>query len=80
MGTQASYRIEIKGQLAMGWEAWFSGIQLQVEEKNDGSWVTYLESPAIDQSALHGLLNKIRDLNLTLLSVNPIIRTIEKEK
>lgn len=80
MSTIASYRIGIKGRLTTGWEDWFSGIQLQTEKRGDGSYVTFLESEAIDQSALHGILVKVRDLNLTLLSVNPIIVTSEEKR
>ena len=72
MSTKARYEIEIKGRLTTGWEDWINDIQLQVEECRDGSYITYLESPAIDQTALHGILAKIRDMNFTLLSLDRI--------
>lgn len=80
MSTQARYRIKIMGQLAAGWEDWFNGTHLRVEECMDGSYVTYLDSPAIDQTALHGILAKIRDMNLVLLSVNSIVSTSEENR
>jgi len=79
MSTKARYRIEVKGRLTKGWEDWFNGIHLHVEECVDGSYVTCLESPVVDQAALHGILEKIRDMNQTLLSVNPIFITSEEK-
>jgi hypothetical protein len=80
MTTQASYQIKVKGRLTTDWEDWFNGIKLQVEETVDGSYVTCLESSAIDQTALHGILAKIRDMNLILLSVNPIVSIFEERR
>ena len=80
MTAQVKYRIKVKGRLTRGWEDWFSGIQLWVEECVDGSYVTNLESPAIDQTTLHGILAKIRDMNLILLSVNPIVSITEEHR
>ena len=80
MSTQAKYRIEIKGRLTTGWEDWFNSIRMHVVEHRDGSYVTCLESSAVDQTALHGILAKIRDMNLILLSVNPIVSTSEEKR
>ena len=79
MSIHKRYRIEIQGRLTKGWEDWFSAVELRINETNDGSCVTVLESSAIDQTALHGLLSRIRDLNLQLLSVNPISTEWEKD-
>jgi flavodoxin len=59
------YEIRIKGHLNPGWTDWFAGLQLTHLETGE----TLLSGPLPDQSALHGLLERIRDLNLTLISV-----------
>ena len=58
------YEIRIKGHLANRWAAWLDGELLQVD---DGTTLVRAEVP--DQAALHGLLNKLRDLGLPLISV-----------
>jgi hypothetical protein len=62
------YKIRLKGHLDDRWAEWFEGLTITLEE--DGN--TLLTGPVIDQAALHGLLKKVRDLGLTLLSVNSI--------
>jgi hypothetical protein len=59
------YEIRIKGHLESRWAGWFDGMSLTTE--SDGT--TVLSGPVVDQSALHGLLQKVRDMGLTLLSV-----------
>ena len=61
-----AYEIRVKDHLDPCWWKWFEGWSLT---NHDNGEVT-LYRPNVDQSALHGALNKIRDLNLTLLSVN----------
>jgi hypothetical protein len=63
-----AYQIRLKGQLDSEWAEWFGGLSLTLEA--DGT--TLLISPPIDQAALHGLLKKVRDLGLQLISINPI--------
>jgi hypothetical protein len=60
------YRIRIQGHLGKQWTTWFDGLTLTLEE--DGN--TLLSGPVADQSALHGILKKIRDLGMPLLSVS----------
>jgi len=60
------YTFKIKGHLSQQWMTWFDGLAIVLEE--DGN--TLLSGLVIDQSALHGILKKIRDLGLPLLSVN----------
>jgi hypothetical protein len=60
------YEIRIKGHLASRWAARFEPMTLTAE--SDGT--TVLEGPVVDQSALHGLLHKVRDIGLPLLSVS----------
>jgi hypothetical protein len=60
------YEIKIKGHLDPGWSDWFAGLKLTHLEGDE----TLLSGPLPDQSALHGLLERIRDLNLKLISVS----------
>lgn len=63
------YEIRVKGQIDSQWADWFGG--LTITPTDDGQ--TCLTGPVIDQAALHGLLKKVRDLGLPLISV----RTVE---
>ena len=62
--TPAHYRIKLKGRLDQNWSDWFE--QMAISTEGDQ---TILTGPLADQAALHGLLIRIRDLNLTLISV-----------
>jgi hypothetical protein len=62
------YEIRLKGHLDDRWAEWFGGLTIRLEEDGD----TILSGPVADQAALHGLLKKVRDLGLPLLSVNPV--------
>jgi hypothetical protein len=59
------YEFRVEGHLAAGWSEWLDGLAIT----NLGSGEALLTGPVIDQAALHGLLVKIRDMNLKLLSV-----------
>jgi len=63
-----SYAIRLKGHLDERWAEWFEGLTITLEDNGD----TLLTGPVIDQAALHGLLKKMRDLALPLLSVSPV--------
>jgi hypothetical protein len=63
-----AYQIRLNGQLDCEWTDWFGGLTITLDD--DGN--TLLTGPAIDQAALHGLLKKVRDLGLSLISINPI--------
>ena len=60
------YEIRLSGQLGPRWTAWFAG--LTVSEASDGT--TIIAGRVADQAALHGLLQRVRDLGLELVSVN----------
>ena len=62
------YQIRIKGHLGPQWTDWFEAVTLTLEA--DGE--TLLTCPVVDQAALHGLLRKVRDSGMVLLSVNRI--------
>jgi hypothetical protein len=62
------YEIRVKGRLDTRWAAWFDGLTLTYS--SDGTTIIY--GPVADQAALHGLLQKIRDLGLPLISVNHV--------
>ena len=62
------YEIRIKGHLDDQWADWFGGLSITLEKDGD----TLLSGPVVDQAALHGLLRKVRDLGMPLLSVNRI--------
>ena len=61
------YEIRLKGHLDSRWTAWFDGLGLTHE--SDGT--TIISGLVADQAALHGLLQKVRDIGLPLISVNP---------
>lgn len=61
------YKIRIKGHLDSQWTDWFEGLTITLQDNGE----TLLTGPVIDQAALHGLLKKIRDLGLTLISICP---------
>ena len=63
-----AYQIRVKGHLHSGWTEWFEGLTITLEENGD----MLLTGPLIDQAALHGLLKKVRDLGMPLISVNPV--------
>jgi hypothetical protein len=60
-----SYEIRLRGHLDARWAAWFDGLALT--QDTDGSSI--IRGPVVDQAALHGLLQKVRDIGLPLVSV-----------
>jgi hypothetical protein len=66
--TPTLYRIRVQGHLRPEWSEWFDGMAITLEENGD----TTLSGLAMDQPALHGLLIRVRDLGLTLISVSQV--------
>ena len=64
------YEIRVKGHLDPRWAAWFDGMSLT----NESDCTTNIHGPVVDQAALHGLLQKLRDVGLPLVSVTQIER------
>jgi hypothetical protein len=68
----ATYEIQVRGELDRGWEAYFSGLAVTLTYTSDQTPLTTLIVPIADQAALRGMLCKLWDLNLTLISVRRI--------
>jgi hypothetical protein len=62
------YEIRVKGHLDARWSAWFDGLSLTTE--SDGT--TTIHGPVVDQAALHGLLQRLRDVGMPLVSVTQV--------
>jgi hypothetical protein len=78
--TPPIYQFRIASKLDRRWAAWFGGLELGYEIIAGAPCVTTLTGTVIDQSALHGILVKLRDLNVTLLSVNILSDTGSSQK
>jgi hypothetical protein len=65
-GQPMVYQIRISGHLGRQWSDWFGGVNITLEDNGN----TLLTGPVADQAALHGLLRRVRDLGMPLLSVN----------
>ena len=62
------YQIRINGHLGLHWTDWFEGLTLTLEDNGE----TLLTGPVVDQAALYGLLRKVRDAGMPLISVNEV--------
>lgn len=65
-GQLIVYQIRLRGHLSDQWTNWFEGMTITLEEDGD----TLLTGPLVDQAALFGLLKKVRDLGMPLISIN----------
>ena len=67
-GQPIVYEIRIKGHLGSQWTDWFGGLTVTLEDNGE----TLLTGQVVDQAALHGVLKKMRDLGMPLVSVNRV--------
>lgn len=67
-GQLMVYQIKIEGHLGGQWTDWFGGMNITLEDNGN----TLLTGPVVDQAALYGLLKKVRDLGMPLVSVNRV--------
>lgn len=70
------YEIRVKGHLDPSWSDWFDGLTITHEDNGE----TLLAGTLTDQAALHGLLNRVSDLGIPLISVNTVENTPDGEK
>ncbi len=71
----AQYKIRVQGELPVQWSAWFAGMAIEAEPEG----TSVLHGVLADQAALHGVLARIRDLGLSLLSLEQVADIDEKE-
>jgi len=62
------YQIRVRSHLGSDWTDWFDGLTVTLQNNGD----TLLTGPVVDQAALYGVLKKVRDLGMLLVSVNPV--------
>jgi hypothetical protein len=73
MSKDQTYQIRVKELIDDSWSSWFEGMTIRREESGG----TVISGPLADQTALHGILMKIRDLGLTLLEVKYINQSVQ---
>ncbi len=70
--TPTVYRIRVRGKLAAQWSDWLGGMAIALKTADNGAPEAVLTGPVVDQAALRGIVNTLWDLNLTVISVNPV--------
>jgi len=78
--AQKEYQIKIDGELPKSWSDWFNGLLVETQTAANGAITTTLTGPIVDQAALHGILDRIRDLNLKLTAVTELAPQIHDPK
>jgi hypothetical protein len=73
-GQPRAYQIRLKGHLGPQWADWFGGLAVTLEANGD----TLLTGPVVDQAALHGLLRKVRDVGMPLISISSVAEGARK--
>ena len=72
MANEQVFQIKVQGKLSEEWSSWFEGLAITMDTPDEGATVTLFTGPIADQAALRGILNKLWDLNLTLISVSRV--------
>jgi hypothetical protein len=75
MDEPAHYIIRIEGHIGASWAPWFEGLEI----RHEGSGETVLSGTLVDQTALHGVLMRIRDLGLPLVAVSRLREAADQE-
>ncbi len=73
---RAIYEIQVQGELDQDWQQWFNGLTVTLAHGSEQPPTTTLIGPVADQAALRGVLCKLWDLNLTLISVHRVAADI----
>jgi hypothetical protein len=68
MGMTQYYEIRVRSHLDASWSDWLGGLTI----RHDANGESLLITEIVDQSALHGMLNRLRDMGVILISVNPV--------
>ena len=79
LSGRGEYEIKVKGHLDEQWSPWFEDLTITTGFNDDGTPITTFTGPIVDQAALHGVLAKIRNINMPLISVTPIELTSKDE-
>jgi len=74
------YQIKVKGELHQKWSEWLGGLKIESERQPDGSKITILQGAIQDQAAMRGILIKLLDLNLVLISVQQMPASRQGQK
>lgn len=72
VGCPVTYRIEVRGYLDKHWSDWFDDMAIVPQVDSEGTSITSLTGTVADQAALHGMLRKLYDLGLPILSIEPL--------
>jgi hypothetical protein len=69
MTAKCKYRITVQGSLDHGWSNWLNGLTVAIDENTSGKMITTITGKITDQAQLRGILTRLWDLNLALISV-----------
>ena len=80
ISSRIVYEIQVQGELDEDWQQWFNGLTVTLTRASEQPPTTTLTGPVTDQAALRGMLCKLWDLNLTLISVRRIEADTQEEE
>ena len=79
LSGRGEYEIKVKGHLDEQWSSWFEDLTITTGFNEDGTPITTFTGPIVDQAALHGVLARIRDIHMPLISVSPVELNLKDE-